>query len=129
MLASAAVVKSSSSSSFLHLPLPPRLFLSLSLSVCVIPRKTLSIIICALCVHNINFVKRLVVAKKVRVPSSFSMSSPPPPPLDRAQAVKLSKLLSYVLRHGAAKEGLQIRPDGYVALSELVYGRTENIAV
>ncbi|KAI9477657.1 phosphotransferase KptA/Tpt1 [Coemansia mojavensis] len=33
--------------------------------------------------------------------------------------VKLSKLLSYILRHGAAKEGLHMRDDGSIALSEL----------
>ncbi|CAG8531460.1 12030_t:CDS:2 [Funneliformis mosseae] len=34
--------------------------------------------------------------------------------------VKLSKSLSYVLRHGAQKEGLNIRADGYVNLHELM---------
>lgn len=31
-----------------------------------------------------------------------------------------SKTLSYILRHGAAKEGLTLRPDGFVRVSDLV---------
>ncbi|ORX66166.1 phosphotransferase KptA/Tpt1 [Linderina pennispora] len=34
--------------------------------------------------------------------------------------VKLSKLLSYLLRHGAAKEGLSLRDDGSIQLSTLL---------
>ena len=34
--------------------------------------------------------------------------------------VRLSKALSYVLRHGAKKEGISMRTDGYVLLNELV---------
>ncbi len=34
--------------------------------------------------------------------------------------VELSKTLSYVLRHGAQREGLIIRSDGYVKLDDLV---------
>ncbi|UZJ51735.1 hypothetical protein CBS101457_001055 [Exobasidium rhododendri] len=34
--------------------------------------------------------------------------------------VQLSKALSYILRHGAAKEGLKIRPDGYILLSAVL---------
>ncbi|CAG8520679.1 11109_t:CDS:2 [Paraglomus occultum] len=34
--------------------------------------------------------------------------------------VRLSKALSYVLRHGAAKEGISMRTDGYVRLNELL---------
>lgn len=34
--------------------------------------------------------------------------------------VELSKNLSYILRHGAQKEGLTIRTDGYVRLDDLV---------
>ena len=33
---------------------------------------------------------------------------------------RLSKTLSYVLRHGAEKEGLPIRPDGFVLVNDLV---------
>ncbi|KAJ2120244.1 tRNA 2'-phosphotransferase, partial [Coemansia sp. RSA 788] len=38
---------------------------------------------------------------------------------DDSPDVKLSKLLSYLLRHGAVKEGLTIRDDGSIALDEL----------
>jgi 2'-phosphotransferase len=34
-----------------------------------------------------------------------------------------SKTLSYILRHGAVKEGLTISPDGYVSLNELLQHR------
>lgn len=34
--------------------------------------------------------------------------------------VELSKALSYILRHGAQREGLVIRSDGYVRLDDLV---------
>lgn len=40
--------------------------------------------------------------------------------LDRFETVKLSKLLSYVLRHGAQKEKLVVRSDGYIAVNDLV---------
>ena len=33
---------------------------------------------------------------------------------------RLSKSLSYVLRHGAEKEGIPIRPDGFVLVDSLV---------
>jgi RNA:NAD 2'-phosphotransferase (TPT1/KptA family) len=33
---------------------------------------------------------------------------------------RLSKTLSYVLRHGAEKEGISIRPDGFVLVNDLV---------
>lgn len=33
---------------------------------------------------------------------------------------RLSKTLSYVLRHGAGKEGIPIRPDGFVLVNDLV---------
>ena len=33
---------------------------------------------------------------------------------------RLSKTLSYVLRHGAEKEGIRIRPDGFVLVNDLV---------
>nr|CAG8433910.1 7405_t:CDS:2 [Entrophospora candida] len=38
---------------------------------------------------------------------------------DERHDIKLSKSLSYVLRHGATKEGLNIREDGYIKLEEL----------
>lgn len=31
-----------------------------------------------------------------------------------------SKTLSYILRHGASKEGLKLRPDGFVRVEDLV---------
>lgn len=34
--------------------------------------------------------------------------------------VKISKSLSYILRHGAVKEGLEISSDGYVKLSDIL---------
>lgn len=34
--------------------------------------------------------------------------------------VKLSKSLSYILRHGAQKEKIPIRPDGYMCLRDLM---------
>lgn len=33
---------------------------------------------------------------------------------------QLSKTLSYLLRHGAAKEGLKMRSDGFVKINDLV---------
>lgn len=33
---------------------------------------------------------------------------------------RISKTLSYVLRHGAEKEGITIRPDGFVLVNDLV---------
>lgn len=34
--------------------------------------------------------------------------------------VRMSKTLSWLLRHGAKSEGLKMRPDGYVRVSDLV---------
>ncbi|KAG9284402.1 hypothetical protein G9A89_023659 [Geosiphon pyriformis] len=34
--------------------------------------------------------------------------------------IRLSKILAYILRHGAEKEGLHVRPDGFVSLDELL---------
>ncbi|KAI7863387.1 phosphotransferase KptA/Tpt1 [Spinellus fusiger] len=42
------------------------------------------------------------------------------PPLTIHQEIRLSKVLSYMLRHGAIKENLPLRSDGYLALSALV---------
>ena len=39
---------------------------------------------------------------------------------DESPDVKISKALSYILRHGAAKEGLKMRPDGYVRVDDIV---------
>lgn len=43
-----------------------------------------------------------------------------PPPLDPKEEVQLSKLLSYLLRHGAVKEKLNISSDGFVAVNDIV---------
>ena len=37
--------------------------------------------------------------------------------------VAASKTLSYILRHGAEKEGLHIRSDGYIKLDDVVCRR------
>jgi 2'-phosphotransferase len=34
--------------------------------------------------------------------------------------VRLSKTLTWILRHGAKGEGLKMRPDGYVKVTDLV---------
>lgn len=39
---------------------------------------------------------------------------------DEPPDVRISKALSYILRHGAAKESLTMRPDGFVRVDELV---------
>lgn len=41
-------------------------------------------------------------------------------PRDESPDVKISKTLSYILRHGAAKEHLVMRPDGYIRVDDLV---------
>ena len=47
-------------------------------------------------------------------------SSAQPSKLSTKRQVKISKAMSYLLRHGAAEAGLQIRPDGYVVLTSLL---------
>ncbi|KAI7900447.1 phosphotransferase KptA/Tpt1 [Cokeromyces recurvatus] len=42
------------------------------------------------------------------------------PLLNPQEAIQLSKLLSYILRHGAVKEKLQISTDGYIAVNDLL---------
>jgi 2'-phosphotransferase len=42
------------------------------------------------------------------------------PRQDAPPTVQLSKALSYILRHGAAKEGLKVRPDGYLSLTAVL---------
>jgi 2'-phosphotransferase len=39
---------------------------------------------------------------------------------NQSSNVKLSKTLSYVLRHGAEKEGFEISPDGFISISALL---------
>jgi len=41
--------------------------------------------------------------------------------------VRLSKTLSWILRHGAKGEGLKMRPDGYVKVTDLVRSRSLRI--
>jgi RNA:NAD 2'-phosphotransferase (TPT1/KptA family) len=36
------------------------------------------------------------------------------------QHIRISKTLSYLLRHGAEKEGLEIRSDGFMNINTLV---------
>jgi RNA:NAD 2'-phosphotransferase (TPT1/KptA family) len=55
------------------------------------------------------------------------MSELKAPPLSPLETTQLSKLLSYVLRHGAVKEKLTITSDGYIAVQDLV--RTKKICV
>lgn len=57
-------------------------------------------------------------------------SSPAPKPPKTARGrptddpdTRWSKTLSYILRHGAAKEGLRLRDDGFVRVDELVPSR------
>jgi len=53
--------------------------------------------------------------KSHQQPSAKLRGSPRDDPKTR-----LSKTLSYVLRHGAEKEGIRIRPDGFVLVNDLV---------
>ena len=40
------------------------------------------------------------------------------------EKTKVSKALTYLLRHGAEKEGLTIGADGYIALDDVLKHRT-----
>ncbi|KAI7853531.1 phosphotransferase KptA/Tpt1 [Circinella umbellata] len=40
--------------------------------------------------------------------------------MDQRETIQLSKLLSYILRHGATKHKLNMRPDGYVPLDDIL---------
>lgn len=51
--------------------------------------------------------------------NSTARQSRPKRPADSPD-VRLSKSLSWILRHGAQKEGIPIRPDGYISLSVLM---------
>lgn len=56
-------------------------------------------------------------------PPSSSSSKPPKTARGRPTDdpdTRWSKTLSYILRHGAAKEGLKLREDGFVRVEELV---------
>jgi 2'-phosphotransferase len=48
------------------------------------------------------------------------MSDSVTPPLSPQATTQLSKLLSYILRHGAVKEKLTMSSDGYIAVQDLV---------
>lgn len=39
---------------------------------------------------------------------------------NESPTTQLSKALSYILRHGTLKEGLKVRPDGYVPLEDVL---------
>lgn len=47
------------------------------------------------------------------------------PPLSVKEEIQLSKLLSYLLRHGATKEKLDISPEGFVAVDDIVSNITK----
>lgn len=47
----------------------------------------------------------------------------PNPLLSPKEELQLSKLLSYLLRHGAVKEKLNISSDGFVAVNDIVSSR------
>ncbi|ORX52390.1 phosphotransferase KptA/Tpt1 [Hesseltinella vesiculosa] len=40
--------------------------------------------------------------------------------MDKKEEVRLSKLISYILRHGAVKEKLELLPDGYIRVDDLL---------
>ena len=44
--------------------------------------------------------------------------------MPKDNSVRLSKSLSYVLRHGAEEVGLKIRPDGYIRVEDLLRNQT-----
>lgn len=48
---------------------------------------------------------------------------------NESREVLISKACSYILRHGAEKEGLSIRPDGYIKVTDLVSFSEEQHAV
>lgn len=39
---------------------------------------------------------------------------------DESPDIRASKTLAYILRHGAEKEGLYMRKDGYIKLNDVV---------
>ena len=69
-------------------------------------------------------------AAALDVPNSGAAPAPAPKVPKSARGrptddpdTRWSKTLSYILRHGAAKEGLQLRPDGFVRVEDLVSPR------
>ncbi|KAN0063994.1 tRNA 2'-phosphotransferase [Thecaphora frezii] len=76
--------------------------------------------------HQKRAAKAQAIASKATAAHTPSTSQPasnkPHPNHPRSQPVdvQLSKALAYILRHGALKEGLQIRHDGYVPLDHVL---------
>ena len=54
-----------------------------------------------------------------------SVMSEKNPPLSPKEEIQLSKLLSYLLRHGAVKEKLNISPEGFIAVDNIVSNVTK----
>ena len=54
-----------------------------------------------------------------RIKAYFTLSDKMPRPNDSPD-VATSKTLAYILRHGAEKESLHIRTDGYIKLDDVV---------
>ena len=48
------------------------------------------------------------------------MASNEQPGRPKGNDIRTSKYLSYILRHGAAERGLQMRPDGFVRVADLL---------
>lgn len=82
---------------------------------------------------------RLQLLSSYHLSSQINMTDPTPNPISLEPTVNTpkvarsargrpaddddtrhSKTLSYILRHGAAKESLLLRPDGFVRVAELV---------
>lgn len=57
---------------------------------------------------------------QVQINSGENSNAPDQPPRNYTILSRTSKTISYILRHGALKEGLQMRPDGYVKVDDLV---------
>lgn len=71
-----------------------------------------------------------MTVEPTNAPVASTSGAPPPPaakppktargrPTDDPDT-RWSKTLSYILRHGASKEGLTLRPDGFVRVDDLV---------
>ena len=69
--------------------------------------------------REMNESKRPTRGKPVPKPSDKFRGNPREP-----EEVRISKTLSYILRHGAKNEGLRMREDGYVQVRDLVRLRT-----
>jgi RNA:NAD 2'-phosphotransferase (TPT1/KptA family) len=65
-----------------------------------------------------NNIKRAIIVKKIMVEANESASYVPK--LTGKKLISVSKAMSYVLRHGAEKEGIEMRADGYIKLSDLL---------